>query len=55
MPKLKEYDGGRIWGCVEYDDPKNFYKTKFYLKEEVDKIISELKNKILKLKRRIPK
>ena len=44
--KLKEYSGDAIWAAVEYDDPKGFFDKKFYLKEDADKVIAELTNKL---------
>ena len=44
--KLKEYSGDAIWAAVEYDEPKCFFNKKFYLKEDADKVIAELTNKL---------
>ncbi|MBO7605680.1 MAG: hypothetical protein J6S61_04365 [Elusimicrobiaceae bacterium] len=44
--KLKEYGGDAIWSSVEYDGIKSLFNKKFYLKEDVDKVIAKLTNKI---------
>lgn len=46
VEKLKTYTGDFIWSQVEYGNAKDkFFDKEFYLKEDVDKLISELENK----------